>query len=297
MADSLDEEQRAKVYKFWGRVYEASAPDISRSTVSIYGYHQNAIRQNGSGVLLQIGDEHFLLSAAHVIDFTSIHDIPYLLSPAKGTEPVALNKFRVGTSPIPPNRDPKDPNMRDDDLLDVGFIELNQSIVERLLPVRRFATLREVDVDGGLKRGCYLILGYPHKLSVTDPLKQKIYSEPLRYITELCDDPADKFDPTREVQLKYPEKGLNAGMAEVIVPSPKGMSGCGIWRLAEMKPSVKWSKDDVKLVAIDHMWHGERRFIRGTRVRYALQLIYKFYSSLRPIMDLNLGLVTRDWSR
>jgi hypothetical protein len=277
------------------RVCDASAPEISRSTVSIYGYHQNAVHQNGSGVLLEIGEKHFLLSAAHVIDFTSIHGITYMLSPAEGKEPVPLVNFNAGTSALPPHRDPKDPDMRDDDPLDVGFIELNDEIVHRLLPVRRFATLREVDVDNKLKLGCYLILGYPHKLSTTDSLKQKANAVPLRSVTELCDDPADQFDPTMLVRLKYPEKGLNADMDEVAVPNPKGMSGCGIWRIAEIKKRDKWNKDDVKLVAIDYKWSGQRRYIHGTRVRYVLELIYRFYPSIRSIMDLNLGLLTRGW--
>src|SRR5947209_7230597 len=133
--------------------------------------------------------------------------------------------------------------MRDDDLLDVGFMELSSAMVDRLLPARRFASLREVDVDERLKLGCYLILGYPHKLAVIDPTQQKAYAEPLRYVTELCTDPADQFDPTKMVRLKYPEKGLNADMTEVTVPNPKGMSGCGIWRIAEMKRPEQWNKD------------------------------------------------------
>ena len=48
----------------------------------------------------------------------------------------------------------------------------------------------------------------------------------------------------------------------------------------------------MKLVAIDHMWSGERRYIQGTRGRYVLELIYHFYPAIRPIMDLHLGLVT-----
>jgi hypothetical protein len=30
-------------------------------------------------------------------------------------------------------------------------------------------------------------------------------------------------------------------------------------------------------------------------VRYVLELIYHFYPSIRPIIDLHLGLVTRSW--
>ena len=242
--------------------------------MAIYGYHENAVHLNGSGVLLQIVDMHFPLSAAHVIDFASIHKVPYILSPAvQGEEPIPLHRVRSGTSPIPRTRDEKDPDMREDDPLDVGFIELSSEIVSRLLPVRRFANLRQVDVDDRLRRGCYLILGYSIKLSATDELRQKVYSEPLRYLTELHDDPQDQFDPSFEVRLKYPEKGITPKGADLYLPNPKGMSGCGIWRIADMKPAVQWSKDDVKLVAIDHMWHGTRRFVHGTRIRYLLYLI------------------------
>jgi hypothetical protein len=146
------------------------------------------------------------------------------------------------------------------------------------------------------KPGCYLILGYPFLFSNEDIQNNTIYSEPLRYVTELCDDdPSRPVNQDLEVFLKYPESNVDSLGYDVTVPNPKGISGCGIWRLAEIKPSDKWRRDDCKLVGIEYMWSEDKRFIKGTRVKHVLQLIYRRYPPLRPIMDLHLGLITAGW--
>jgi hypothetical protein len=256
--------ERDRVHALWGSCFDQAGTDTSHSTVAIYAWHEKRVHLNGSGVLLNIGDGYFLVSAAHVLDLAMIHKIGAFLSPTVlGEEPIQVDGVACGTSPLPPHRDRHDVDMRDDDPYDVGFVELNQEMVNRLLPVRRFVTLREVDVDDGLRRGCYLVLGFP-KARLQREVNQdcvNLRADPLHYLTELCDDPQDEFDPTFQVRLKYPEIGLADDRKEMKVPHPRGLSGCGIWRLADMKPSASWSRDDVKLAAIDHMWHGERRYV------------------------------------
>jgi hypothetical protein len=73
-------------------------------------------------------------------------------------------------------------------------------------------------------------------------------------------------------------------------PEPDGMSGCGIWRLVEAGIDTRrWSPDDVKLVAIDHAIRRRTRVLIGTRIRYALQMIYRHHSDLRSAMEMSLG--------
>ena len=184
--------------------------------------------------------------------------------------------------------------MRDDDPLDMGFVELTREMVGQM-PAARFVSLSEIDVEPRLRMGCYLVYGYPNSFSGVNTKDRVVYTEPLRYLTELHDNPEDRFDPRWQVRLKYPPLGYTHSKGHVSMPSPKGMSRCGIWRIVDLKPAAMWRRDDVKLVAIDQMWHGQRRYIQGTRLPYLLFMIYRQYPSLRPAMDLRLGLVTRGW--
>ena len=80
----------------------------------------------------------------------------------------------------------------------------------------------------------------------------------------------------------------------VHVPRPEGMSGCGIWRLNDpSQPLYLWRASDVKLVGIEHRWRKHHRYLVGTSVRHAVQLILKHYPELRRTTDL-AGLVGSD---
>jgi len=56
----------------------------------------------GSGVLLDIAGNRFLVSAAHVFDHMTIRENPcFLASRAEAGKPIHLNHVEVITSPVP----------------------------------------------------------------------------------------------------------------------------------------------------------------------------------------------------
>jgi len=292
----LTAEQRADIYALWNDKYELIADDVTRSTVAVFGHGNGVTQQFGSGVLFKIANRHFVLTAAHVVDHGTIHKIPFAISPVKpGEPPIQLTGVDTGTTPVPSGRKENDPHMRDDDPLDVGFVELTSEMVARTCGEARFATLDEVDTTDGLLQGCYLIYGFPCKFSAVNEKTRIAYSQAFRYLTDLYDEPTDRFDPAAEIRLKYPEVGMTYEQRRIQVPNPKGMSGCGIWRIMDMKPPSMWTRSDVKLAAIDHMWHGQRRYIQGTRLRVLMFMLYRNYPDLRLSMDLYLGAMTRGW--
>ena len=64
-----------EIHAFRHRVMEKCSLEIARCTIPLYGFQNNRLILNGSGVLLQIADYYFLLSAAHVLDVAAIHKI------------------------------------------------------------------------------------------------------------------------------------------------------------------------------------------------------------------------------
>ena len=79
-----------------------------------------------------------------------------------------------------------------------------------------------------------------------------------------------------------------------VPPHPAGMSGCGIWRLVEAGTDMnRWKLDDLKLVAINHTLKPTEKVLVGTRIRYALQMIYRNHMDLRPVMEMHFGAKAR----
>jgi hypothetical protein len=290
--------QRALLDEFQTKALDLYAPEISRTSVGMLVYHDDAPSVNGTGVLLQIGDLRLLVSAAHVLDFMSIHKIPYMLSPSGYDEPfVPISPWRSWSSPIPVGRDPKDPLMREDDPLDIGYVELPPDVVERIGRRYRYASLSEIDVSEDLMPGYYLVHGFPRFLSATDKPSRLLVVEPMPYLTLLSDDKDEGFMPGREIRIQYPELGINPQREDQHMPSPRGISGCGIWRIARFTLPEQWRREDVKLVGIEHTFRqqNESRYLQGTRIRLGLEMIYRTYPMVRKIMDLHLGLLTQGW--
>jgi len=73
-------------------------------------------------------------------------------------------------------------------------------------------------------------------------------------------------------------------------PSFKGMSGCGIWRLAAMDgpPPIEWTPEEhVKLVGIEHGVLPQA--IKGSLVAELVGLIKQEFPALAPCIELHGG--------
>jgi hypothetical protein len=292
------EEQQEIFEKFREKAISLGATEIDRYTVALYACQGERICVNGTGVLVQVGEKYFLVTAAHVLDFTIFHDIPYaLLDPGPDGGFAHLDALACWTSPIPPSRDANERRMRRDDPFDVGYLELPEDLANRLKVVYKFVTLREMDLKARPRPGFYLVHGFPAFLSSVDDKAGTITAEPMRYVTLLADDTEDGFNPLVDIRLQYPEVGVSPDQKDVHMPTPGGISGCGIWRIAEIKPASQWKSEDIKLVGIEHMlrMNGAQRYLQGTRIIYALQAIYRGSPPSRKFMDLHFGLLTQGW--
>ena len=72
----------------------------------------------------------------------------------------------------------------------------------------------------------------------------------------------------------------------VQLPDPRGISGCGIWRLHQAgEDAAGWSLGRVKLVAIEHRYNADLHVLRGTRIRYVNRILHDCFPELRPEMN------------
>jgi hypothetical protein len=124
----------------------------------IFRQTNSAPEQTGSGVLLQVGDGHFLLTAAHVTEQRSAN---VLLIPSKRG---FVNLFGLFLeSPLPPSGSRKDDNR------DVAVVRLSQDLVDRIHDRLLFLDHDDCDLADITKpNDVYTVIGYPWKKSGSD---------------------------------------------------------------------------------------------------------------------------------
>jgi len=263
--------------EFYTRAIQECTDDIANSTVAFFGHQGDELKQDRTGVLLQISDDHFFITAAHYLDGITKHDIPcFIATGSDGQSPIPLDDVHgVVTDP----------------LLDIAVIHLSEGISDSLAQHKRFLRMCDLDLVATSSVGIYMVFGYPLAWSDSDKQTQSIFSCPLRYGTLLYDGPPasdSNYTPEKHILLGYdqiPVEVMHCGT--VTPPDVKGMSGCGIWRLAQSRPGLfeSWMPSERRLVGIQHAWHASKGYLKGTWIKHAIHVIYQQFSELRrPIL-------------
>lgn len=268
-----------EVRDFIRHMHGVAAPYIGRRTVAIYGV--SCIRLPyilGSGVPFQIGPCRFVLTAAHVLDRALALKRGIYLSPGtQGGRLVALDGCAVHKSQMPPS------GSRLDDTYDVCAIRLTEQVVQQLGPDMEFVRLTEMDWnDEALPGSYYMMHGFPLSNMRVNLCRRTVRCESLPYgtITYVGDRgnwPA--AEPAVYIDLDFDRtKSVDDHGRRVKTPSPRGVSGCGIWRLsrAGVQKST-WDESHIRLVAIEHRWNRRLSVLRGTRVGYPLDIARNNY--------------------
>ena len=99
------------------------------------------------------------------------------------------------------------------------------------------------------------------------------------------------FDANVHILLAFGKDAANSRGKKACVPSIKGISGCGVWRIAGPigKDLAKRSTEEIRLVALQHRrieTKGNRQYVQGTWIRYVLGLILDNYPEMRAAMSL-----------
>jgi hypothetical protein len=280
MSDT-DAEQLADdtVREFLRRVRDEAFRLIEAATVPLYGFQDNQVKQDRTGILFRVANTHFILTAAHglwqilgaeiplLADFSMRHKVPI---------PLVQAKFWMS---------------EEEDGRDIAAIEIPISVVADLSPQRQFLTMADVDTEPQPRPGFYAAFGFPTEWyrKVEDIQR----TEPLCFLGAIYEgklNPDAFFDPKVHLALTFEQDVIDALTGEQRqLPNAKGLSGCGLWRIANYSNAdiVDWNAGKVRLVAIQHRWDDRRQYIKGTWITYALRLIWDEYPSLRDAMKLS----------
>jgi hypothetical protein len=219
----------------------------------------------GSGVCVQIGDRHLVVTAKHNLRHDgqdlSISDLEIR---ARGKKyGAALQVRSMGLAPQ----------------LDLAWLELDPKTVAR--PHLSFVTLDEIaslDEDKG-QQACVL-LGYPAETAETpSDAKQALLLESACVVT-LSIRPADRQSPSNANSfcIEWPPRDRSL---DDILPAPNGVSGGGVWLLPKHDEYLVWSPERTRLIGIETGWWKDYRELVVERIEYWLGLVAD------PIPELN----------
>lgn len=258
---------------------------LSDFTVPFFDELNGDQAQGGTGVLVQVGEWYFILSAAHVLDVHAAERSPlYVMGSQPGSQLISLHGAELYTSPMPVGG-----QRNIDDPMDAGFLELTPNIVSQLLPSKKFLPLQKTDItDSWHAQNIYLTLGCPCEFNQTDYTTRKHTLTHFANLSTLyCGErgvPAH-FRQGFDLLVHYdPSDIIEPGQNTLAhVPEPYGISGCGMWRVAAREDTIEhWAPDSIRLIGIQHSWQIDVSCLRGVSIIHPLRMLLASLPKLRP---------------
>jgi hypothetical protein len=254
---------------FYINTMNSAAQLIERATCQFFVLKDNAPKSHGTGVAIKVGNNHFILTAAHVVD--GLDEVLYLRS-ENGLMffpyDYLFNKIDID---------------RKDDKVDTAIIILNDDVVKQLNGYYTFIQNSELGINHRLiDVPCYMAYGYPASMTKMKYGSAAISGLPSYFTTR----PADKdiyeilkCATDANIIISYEKQKLVDTITQQrgVGPDLYGMSGCGLWYV-----SLDPKNPGIKLVGILTEWPvNNRSYVICTRIDV-------FTENLRQTQGLNL---------
>ena len=246
-----------------------------------------------SGTLIQIADQHFLVTAAHVFAQAKEHFESRLFTSDYGTESatVPLNECRV--------------HYYTHDAIDVALFELTDLVLSQI-GNRTFLRLGDVEFGPDLPTGWYYLYGWPCELAREDKTEETVTLAPFSFVTQLHTGripSVQYYEPEIHVLLSTPTE---AGGSVPILGAQKarpnrlsGISGCSLWNARDSDASAHaWTANDARIVGVQSSAIGtDHSIIKGVRWSAVAAIIWHEYPDLRQPMMISQPQVAEELNR
>ncbi len=263
------------------------------STVAIVVPCGTSVHQFGTGVLLGVADDSFVVTAGHVVKQAAKDGKTLGISSAVDSI-VAVPGDWVCSSETQKGRS--------GDPFDVAVHRLPPSTVSRL-DGKVFLRLDDIEFGRQPPAAVYVVSGFPAvwsspSASVSDRLRLK----PFQYTTLRYDGPTDAlegYEPClhlllgADLESSSTEHGSRASFQNLHgdnVPFPQGLggvSGCSVWRIGDLTtPIDEWGRERSRIVAVQTGVYPQKRLIKATRWVAVSTLLHNAFPELRPAMHL-----------
>lgn len=264
----------------------------ARYVVPLYGTAERSRRYVvGSGVLVQIDESGFLITAAHVLDEQQRVHTNIEVPGRNALLPVGGQALKT---PLPSS------GRREDDLIDIGILPLQQNLVDELLAHFDFLTVQQLDPsDAPGTQTLYTFVGYPGSQH-EGPRGGVLTIEPVRYTSgPLHPDKYPKgFQLETHASIDFDAKRMVARTERVQTPpDPHGISGGGVFRVGTWEEIIAGTNTE-HLVAVAIEMRKQKGCLLGTRIAIPLEMIRAQFPQLSASIPtsryLRVSAVTRE---
>jgi len=293
LAESFSSEGRAALTDAIRRSIPALA---TTSTVALVDSRSEVIRQRGSGTLIAVADQTFVLTAAHVVRHAKAAGATLGVSSYGSKRFVAVAGKWIMSSGGSQESE-ADPN-------DVAVYELSNDQRERLTGCE-FVRIADVSFLRDISNGYFVVIGFPGIWStVLDGTEMTMKSRLLQYGTYAFSgnvvalagyDERRHFLLQATPSLLFDQNGeqtefrTRSGFAAKVPDDLGGISGCSVWLIGDVSTSADtWAAQRSRLIGIETGVYNLRGAIKATRWNAVISLLYKAYPHLRASLDLHM---------
>ncbi len=233
---------------------------LLRATVGLYTVDWLGIpKVIGSAVCVECRAGFSLFTAAHVLSSDLRRGL--YLRPGNGNDSL-ISLYKCNSVSL--YKDGRD--------LDLAVIILNPTIARRMHSETYWLNRSNIlDDEESLDDENLIVFGYPREKFALNPASRYSNFWSLLYVTTLYQgergawDADEGFYDEYAVDLDFsPGKPRGIHDEKLEQPTPKGLSGGGIWILTDNHENDR--KLPVMLVGIEHRWHKTLHSLRGTRI-------------------------------
>ena len=251
------------------------------------------LHQFGTGTLLRVAEESFIITAAHVMKEAVKFDKGLCITASNESfvqiygNWVYSSEGQYGTT---------------EDPFDIAILRLDSNIVGRLKD-SLFLRLHDVNFNEDLSKGIFCLLGYPSVLSQSSTNEETdLILKPFQYVTYSYEGPTDMLSeyqsrlhlllgasPQESTDINgRPFIFLNREGKHLQFPRDLGgISGCSVWMVgASNIPMDEWDKERPSIVAVETSVYPRPQIIKATRWIAVSTLLYEAFPKLRPALSL-----------
>jgi hypothetical protein len=248
-------------------------PRVLAATAPVFSFDQLANPVFlASAVLVKVSNEHFALTAGHVLDARSASPL-YVGS---GNTVVLLQGHHMST--VPPVA-----GQREQDRIDLGIVRLSEETV-RGLKEDEFLTLADLAIlETATTTGHYVFAGYPsskHKRSIKNEEAEAALYSFISDPAPLEDYQRAGLDPSTSLLLRFDKQKLWCPSGRVIGPDLFGVSGGGVWFLDDA-PAATPRKPLLVAIAVE-WWQKQPKRVLATKIHVVVAALWDSFPKLRP---------------